>query len=73
MCPCATVTLDDLKAGRVTGDVLANTTSVGMVPDVDDTPCPAEALSGYKVVFDAVRRCKLDPDLKATGFKGSTY
>ena len=35
-------------------DVLANTTSVGMAPAVDETPIAAAALEGYWLVFDAV-------------------
>ena len=47
---------EDLRAGAVRGDVLANTTSVGMVPDVDASPVPMSALEagGFEVVFDAV-------------------
>ena len=36
------------------GDVLVNTTSLGMEPDVDATPVPREALGAYELVFDAV-------------------
>ena len=36
------------------GDVLANTTSVGMAPRDGESPVPASALAGYKLVFDAV-------------------
>ena len=38
------------------GDVLANTTSLGMIPDVEETPVPKAAIEagGYEVVFDAV-------------------
>ena len=53
-CGGVAVTLEDLANGGVKGDVLANTTSVGMQPNVDDTPAPASALQGYSVVFDAV-------------------
>ena len=36
--------------------MLANTTSVGMQPNVEETPVPAAALQagGFAVVFDAV-------------------
>lgn len=34
----------DLQSGAVSADVLANSTSVGMVPDVDDTPVATEAV-----------------------------
>jgi 3-dehydroquinate dehydratase/shikimate dehydrogenase len=43
-----------LQAGGVHADVLANTTSVGMQPDVASTPVPAAALSNFNLVFDAV-------------------
>lgn len=43
-----------LQEGRVRADVLANTTSLGMQPDVDSTPVPAAALSNFGLVFDAV-------------------
>eukprot|EP00898_Chlorokybus_atmophyticus_P005029 jgi/Chlat1/5527/Chrsp369S05341 len=36
------------------GDVLANTTSLGMHPNEDQTPVPQNALRGYSIVFDAV-------------------
>ena len=49
-------TMEDLRGGAVRGDVLANTTSVGMVPDADASPVPKSALEagGFEVVFDAV-------------------
>ncbi|GBG75557.1 hypothetical protein CBR_g20188 [Chara braunii] len=34
--------------------VLVNTTSVGMVPNVEETPVPVGALKGYGLVFDAI-------------------
>ncbi len=43
-----------LQAGDIQADVLANTTSVGMQPNVEETPVPAAALSKFKLVFDAV-------------------
>lgn len=43
-----------LQNGSVRADVLANTTSLGMQPDVDGTPVPAAALSNFSLVFDAV-------------------
>jgi len=48
------VSLEELGAGRALGDVLANTTAVGMEPNDGETPVPAAALEGYKCVFDAV-------------------
>lgn len=43
-----------LAAGELEGDVLANTTSVGMTPNEEDSPVPASCLPQFKVVFDAV-------------------
>jgi 3-dehydroquinate dehydratase/shikimate dehydrogenase len=48
------VALEEVAAGRAPADVLANTTSVGMAPHADDSPLPAAALAGFRVVFDAV-------------------
>jgi shikimate 5-dehydrogenase len=36
---------DDVAAGNVVGDVLANTTAVGMVPDVENSPVQAAAVA----------------------------
>ncbi|CAL4906270.1 unnamed protein product [Urochloa decumbens] len=36
------------------GMILANATSVGMYPNVNETPLSKEALSNYSIVFDAV-------------------
>ena len=44
--------LDEIKAQRP--DVLINTTSVGMHPNVDESPVPASMLRPGMVVFDAV-------------------
>ena len=35
---------EEVQGGRVGADVVANTTSVGMVPDVEATPVPADAV-----------------------------
>jgi shikimate 5-dehydrogenase len=43
-----------LHTGEVSGDVLANTTSVGMHPHDDESPVAATHLDGYQLVFDAV-------------------
>lgn len=43
-----------LQEGQVRADVLANTTSLGMQPDVNSTPVPAAALPNFGLVFDAV-------------------
>ena len=41
--------------GKLQGDVLVQTTSVGMHPNVDDTPVPdKEVLKGFELVFDAI-------------------
>jgi 3-dehydroquinate dehydratase/shikimate dehydrogenase len=45
---------EELQAGRVRGDVLGNSTSLGMAPNVEESPVPAAALQGYRLVFDAV-------------------
>ncbi|KXZ55471.1 hypothetical protein GPECTOR_2g1020 [Gonium pectorale] len=45
---------EDLVEGRVVGDVLANSTSVGMHPHEEESPVPAHVTAKYKVVFDAV-------------------
>eukprot|EP00850_Spirogloea_muscicola_P009269 SM000051S17629 [mRNA] locus=s51:653850:657503:- [translate_table: standard] len=44
----------ELAAGESLMPVLANTTSIGMHPNVDESPVAAEGLRGYRVVFDAV-------------------
>ena len=44
----------DWVTGAVGGDVLANTTAVGMHPAEGESPVAAEALVGYQLVFDAV-------------------
>lgn len=43
---------DKRTTGR--GDVLINATSVGLWPNVDVSPMPAEALAGRRLVFDVV-------------------
>jgi 3-dehydroquinate dehydratase/shikimate dehydrogenase len=66
----AAVPWEDLQAGRVTGDVLGNSTSVGMAPGVEESPVPAAALAGFKLVFDAVytpRATRLLRDAAAAG------
>jgi len=45
---------DDRTRGH--GKVLINCTNVGMWPEVDDTPMPAESLARWEVVFDVVYR-----------------
>ena len=46
--------LDDVQSGAVSGNVLINTTTIGMQPDIQNTPVPKSALEGYQLVFDAV-------------------
>ncbi|KDP40034.1 hypothetical protein JCGZ_02032 [Jatropha curcas] len=41
------------------GMILANTTSIGMQPKVDETPVPKTALRFYSLVFDAVYTPKI--------------
>lgn len=41
------------QAGRYTGDLLINATSVGMSPAIDESPLPSDALN-YHYVFDMV-------------------
>lgn len=48
------VSLEDLKNGSVAGDVLINTTSVGMQPHDKESPLPPNVTSTFSVVFDAV-------------------
>ena len=48
------VTMEEIASGSVTGDVLVNTTSLGMEPDIVSTPVPQQALKEYQLVFDAV-------------------
>lgn len=48
------VSLADLQDGKVKGDVLVNTTSVGMQPHDDQSPLPESVTATFSVVFDAV-------------------
>ncbi|KAL4202575.1 hypothetical protein AMTRI_Chr02g221800 [Amborella trichopoda] len=49
------MSLSDLENFRPEEEsILANSTSVGMYPDIDGTPISKEALRRYAVVFDAV-------------------
>jgi shikimate dehydrogenase len=45
---------ENLARGLDGADVLVNTTSVGMVPDVNQTPVPAKLLNPNLVVCDIV-------------------
>lgn len=54
------ITLEELKDFHPEeGMILANTTSVGMKPRIDDTPLPKEALKYYSLVFDAIYTPKM--------------
>ncbi len=45
---------ENLSLTLATADILINTTSVGMVPDINETPVPAELLKPSLIVFDIV-------------------
>jgi len=45
---------ENLKMALARADILINATSVGMVPDVNETPVPAELLKPGLIVFDIV-------------------
>jgi len=49
---CRFCPLDELD--QVKADILVNATSVGMVPEVDNTPVPGELLTKFSVVMDIV-------------------
>ncbi|KAJ3681077.1 hypothetical protein LUZ60_015566 [Juncus effusus] len=51
--------------------ILANTTSIGMHPNVNDTPLSKEALKSYSVVFDAVYTPKVTRLLRESGECGA--
>ena len=68
------VALADVARGSVGGDVLANTTPVGMAtagdPSPSASPVPAAILPSYRLVFDAVYtplRTQLLADAAAAG------
>jgi len=42
--------------GSRTGQVLINSTSVGLWPQVEDSPMPVEAIQGCRLVFDLIYR-----------------
>jgi shikimate dehydrogenase len=48
------LTKDNLKISLQTNDILVNTTSVGMTPDLKDTPVPVTYLKRRQVVFDII-------------------
>ncbi len=49
---CAWISLTETD--QISGDILINATSVGMVPDVEQSPVPKEVLQGFQVVMDIV-------------------
>ncbi|KAK1387652.1 Shikimate dehydrogenase (NADP(+)) [Heracleum sosnowskyi] len=54
------LSLSDLNSFCPEDDmVLANTTSIGMQPKIDESPISKEALKSYKLVFDAVYTPKI--------------
>ncbi|MXW39239.1 MAG: shikimate dehydrogenase [Acidobacteria bacterium] len=53
---------------RIEGDILINTTPVGMAPDHDGCPAPAAAIAAHEIVFDLVFHPERTPLLrKAAG------
>ncbi|PON47806.1 3-dehydroquinate dehydratase type I [Parasponia andersonii] len=54
------------------GMILANTTSVGMHPKVDETPISKHALRSYSLVFDAVYTPKITRLLREAEESGAT-
>ncbi|CAL9153078.1 unnamed protein product, partial [Musa hybrid cultivar] len=54
------------------GMILANTTSIGMQPNVDETPLKKQALGAYAVVFDAVYTPKVTRLLREAEESGAT-
>ncbi|XP_068315179.1 bifunctional 3-dehydroquinate dehydratase/shikimate dehydrogenase, chloroplastic-like isoform X1 [Pyrus communis] len=54
------------------GMILANTTSIGMQPKVDETPISKHALGSYSLVFDAVYTPKMTRLLKEAKEAGAT-
>lgn len=64
------ISLTELKSGTFVGDVLVNTTSVGMQPNHNESPLPQSVTSSFSVVFDAVYtplRTKLLQDAEHAG------
>ncbi|KAM3752850.1 hypothetical protein ACB098_03G049200 [Castanea mollissima] len=54
------------------GMILANTTSVGMKPKIENTPLPKHALKHYSLVFDAIYTPKLTRLLREADESGAT-
>ncbi|KAK9065583.1 hypothetical protein SSX86_014984 [Deinandra increscens subsp. villosa] len=53
------------------GMILANTTSIGMQPNINETPISKEALKSYALVFDAVYTPKITRLLREAGECGA--
>lgn len=51
---CEFASWDAVQRGELRGDVLVNTTSIGMHPDTEVSPVPASTLKNFGLVFDAV-------------------
>jgi len=66
------VSLEKVARGEVFGDVIANTTSVGMHPMEDDSPVDSEALKNYEVAFDAIYTPMVTRLLREAGEAGCT-
>lgn len=49
-CPWLSIT----ESEKISGDILINATSVGMQPDIENSPVPATILPQFKVVMDIV-------------------
>ncbi|XVF62678.1 hypothetical protein PTKIN_Ptkin09bG0027500 [Pterospermum kingtungense] len=54
------------------GMILANTTSIGMLPNTDQTPVPKDALKHYSLVFDAIYTPKITRLLREAEESGAT-
>ncbi|XVE82036.1 hypothetical protein DITRI_Ditri15bG0114500 [Diplodiscus trichospermus] len=52
--------------------ILANTTSIGMQPNIDETPIPKDALKYYSLVFDAIYTPKITRLLREAEECGAT-
>ena len=48
------VSLEAVSTGEVTGDVLMNSTSIGMRETEGQSPLRKQALAHYQLVFDAI-------------------
>ncbi|PPS16646.1 hypothetical protein GOBAR_AA03937 [Gossypium barbadense] len=67
------LSLDDLaRFHPEDGMILANTTSIGMQPNIDQTPMPKDALKYYSLVFDAVYTPKITRLLREAEETGAT-